>query len=137
MGNRVFPWEFHAGYPNSILSGDFLASIRPRGKDAKERRHSRKDIWEKRRFFKVPFDPYREVRDKHSVSVTVKYAGESGIAAGITVSFRIRGMPKIKSVAVNGERIDYYQKEDACSTYLFVELDAIKTDDTREIVAEF
>lgn len=137
MGNRIFPWEFHAGYPNRIISGDFLASIRPRGKDAGERRRSHKEIWEKRRFFKMPFDPYREVHDKHSVRATVKYAGESEIAGGITVSLRIRGMPKIKSVAVDGERIDYYKKEDACSTHLFVELETIKTDDTREIVVEF
>ncbi len=85
----------------------------------------------------MPFDPYREVHDKHSVRATVKYAGESEIASGITVSLRIRGMPKIKSVAVDGERIDYYKKEDACSTHLFVELETIKTDDTREIVVEF
>jgi len=137
MGNRVFPWEFHTGYPNRIISGDFLASIRPRGKDARERRRSRKGIWEKRRFFTEPFAPYREVCDKHSVNATIKYAGESGIAGGITVSLRIRGMPEIKSVAVDGERVDYYRKEDACSTYLFVELDAIQADDTREIVAEF
>lgn len=137
MGNRVFPWEFHAGYPNRIITGDFLASIRPQGKDARERRRSRKDLWQKRRFFKEPFDPYREVCDKQSVNATVKYAGESEIAGGITVSLRIRGMPEIKSVAADGEGVKYYRKEDACSTYLFVELDAIKTDDTREIVAEF
>ena len=137
MGNHVFPWEFYAGYPNRIISGDFLASIRPRGKDARERRHSRKDIWANRGFFRMPFDPYREVLDAHSVKATVKYAGKTEIAGGITVSFRIRGVPKIKSVAVNGERIDYYKKEDACSTHVFVELEAIKKDDTREIVAEF
>ena len=137
MGNRVFPWELHAGYPNRIISGDFLASIRPRGKDAGERRHSRKDIWANRRFFRTPFDPYREVRDTHSVSATVKYTGEAEIAGGITISFRIRGMPRIKSVALNGERVDYYQKEDECSTHVVVELEAIKKDDTREIVAEF
>jgi len=137
MGNRVFPWEFYAGYPNGIISGDFLASIRPRGKDAGERRRSRKDIWAKRRFFKMPFDPYREMLNKHSVRATVKYAGEEEISGGITVSFRIRGMPGIRSVAVNGQRVDFYRKEDACSTHLFVELAAIEKDDTREIVAEF
>lgn len=133
MGNRVFPWEFHAGYPNRIISGDFLASMRPRGKDVKERRKSRIDLWEKRRFFKIPFDPYREVLDKHSVKATVKYEGD----AGITVSLRIRGMPAIRSVSVNGELVDYYTKKDECSTHLFVELEAINKDDTREIVSEF
>lgn len=137
MGTRVFPWEFHPGYPNRIISGDFLASIRPRGKDAKERRHSRKEIWANRHFFRMPFDPYREVLDDHSVKATVKYAGEVEIASGITISFRIRGMPKIKTVTLNGERVDYYKKEDDCSTHVFVELEAIKKDDTREIVAEF
>ncbi len=137
MGNRVFPWEFHTGYPNRIISGDFLASIRPRGKNSQERRNSRIDIWANRRFFKTSFAPYREMLDTHSVRATVKYAGEAEIAGGITISFRIRGIPRIKSVTVNGERIDYYKKEDECSTHVFVELEAIKKDDTREIVAEF
>ena len=59
------------------------------------------------------------------------------VIGGITVSFRIRGMPRIKRVALNGERVDYYKTEDECSTHVFVELEAIKKDDTREIVAEF
>lgn len=137
MGNRVFPWEFYVGYPNRIISGDFLASVRPRGKDAQERRNSRREIWSKRGFFKVPFDPYREMHDDHSVRVTVGYAGEEEIAGGITISFRIRGMPKIKRVAINGESADYYMKKDECSTHVFVELEEIKKDHTREIVAEF
>ena len=54
----------------------------------------------------MPFDPYREVLDAHSVRATVKYAGEAEIAGGITISFRIRGMPRIKSVASDKEVID-------------------------------
>ena len=137
MGNRVFPWEFYAGYPNRIISGDFLASMRPRGKDARERRNSRKEIWANRHLFRTPFEPYREMLDAHSVKATVKYTGEAGIAGGITVSLRIRGKPNIKRAALNGERVDYYKKEDECSTYVFVELEAIKKDDTREIIVEF
>ena len=137
MGNCVFPWEFYDGYPNRIISGDFLASLRPRGKDARERRNSRKEIWANRHLFRTPFDPYREMLDTHSVKATVKYTGEAGIAGGITVSLRIRGNPDIKRAALNGERVDYYKKEDECSTYVFVELEAIKKDDTREIIVEF
>jgi hypothetical protein len=31
-GNRISPWEYYPGYPNRILSGDFLVWIGPRGK---------------------------------------------------------------------------------------------------------
>jgi hypothetical protein len=137
MGNRVFPWEFYPGYPNKILSGDFLASVRPRGTNAQERRNSRKEIWSKRDFFKVPFNPYREMLDDRSVRITVKYSGDDEITSGIAISFRIRGTPKIKRVTINDERVDYYKKNDDCSTHVFVDLETIKNNDTREIVAEF
>jgi hypothetical protein len=137
MGNRIFPWEYHPGYPNRILSGDFLAWIGPRGKNAHARRISRKEIWSKRRFFKVPFAPYREMPDRHSVRITVRYAGEQAIAGGIAIGFRIRGLPKIRSITVNGDHRDYYLKRDECSTYVFLDLERIEKDDTREVVARF
>jgi len=137
MGNRVFPWDYHAGYPNRILSGDFLAWIGPRGRNAHERRTSRKEIWSKRRFFKAPFTPYREMLDMHSARITVKYTGEEPIASGITMGFRIRGTPRITSITMNGEKIDYYIKGDECSTYVFLDLEAIEEDDRRELAAQF
>jgi hypothetical protein len=137
MGSRVFPWEYHPGYPNRILSGDFLAWIGPRGRNAHARRASRKEIWSKRHFFRVPFAPYREMMDRHSVRITVRYAGEEEITNGITIGFRIRGLPRIRSITVNGEHRDYYVKRDECSTYVFVDLEAIKQDDMREVVARF
>ena len=137
MGNHVFPWEYYPGYPNRILSGDFLASVRPKGKNANERRNSRKEIWSKRNFFEVPFNPYREMLDDRSVKITVKYSGEEEITDGITINFRIRGTPKIKRINMNDENIDYYVKKDKCSTYVFLDLETIKENDVREIVAEF
>lgn len=137
MGHRVFPWEYYSGYPNRILSGDLLAWISPRGKNANERRNSRKEIWSKRNFFEVPFNPYRKMLDDHSVGITVKYSGEEEITNGITISFRIRGTPRIKSINMNNEKIDYYVKEDNCSTYVFFDLESIKKNDVREIVAQF
>jgi hypothetical protein len=137
MGNQVFPWEYYPGYPNRILSGDFLGSIRPRGKNAGERRVSRREIWHKRNFFESPFDPYREMAAPHSVKITLRYSGEEEIRNGLTVSFRVRGAPKMKRVSVNDGKIDYYTKEDQCSTYVFVDFETVRRDDVCEIVSEF
>jgi len=137
MGNHTFPWEYYPGYPNRILSGDFLCSIKPKGVNADERRKSRKDIWSKRHLFKVPYNPYREMPNNHSIRITVAYCGEEEIAGGITVSFRIRGIPEIKKLTVNDKHVEYYSKKDECSTYLFLDLETIKKNDMREIVAEF
>lgn len=137
MGNTVFPWEYHPGYPNRILSGDFLASIRPRGKKAHERRNSRKEVWSKRNFFEAPFDPYRKMVDDHSVNITVKYSGEGEITSGITISFRIRGTAKFRKITANDETIEYYVKRDECSTYVFLDLERIEKSDFYEIVAGF
>jgi hypothetical protein len=137
MGNHVFSWDYHAGYPNRILSGDFLAWIGPRGRNAQQKRISRKEIWSKRRFFEVPFAPYREMLDMHSARITVKYLGEHAIASGITMSFRIRGTPRIKTITMNDEKIDYYVKTDECSTYVFLDLETLNKDDMREVVAQF
>jgi hypothetical protein len=135
MGNRVFPWDCYAGYPNRILSGDFLAWIGPRGRNAHERRTSRQEIWSKRRFFESPFVPYREMLDRHSVRITVKYTGEKEIAQGITIGFRLRGTPRINSITANGEHADYHVTQDECSTYVFVDLEAIGRNDIRELMA--
>jgi len=137
MGNFTFPWEYYPGYPNRILSGDFLCSMKPKGVNANERRKSRKDIWSKRHLFKVPYNPYREMTNNHSIRITVIYCGEEEITGGITVSFRIRGMPEIKKLTANENNIEYHCKKDECSTYVFLDLETIKKNDVREIVAEF
>jgi hypothetical protein len=136
-GNRISPWEYYPGYPNRILSGDFLAWIGPQGKTAQERRNSRKEIWRKRSFFETPFNPYRVMLDDHSVRVIVRYSGDEEITNGLTLSFRIRGRPKIKSITMNNEKVDYYSKRDECSTYVFLDIDTVEKNDAQEFVAQF
>jgi len=136
-GNRTAPWEHYPGYPNRILSGDFLAWIGPRGRNASQRRTSRKEIWSKRAFFETPFTPYRAMLDDHHVRVTVRYSGDEEITSGITMSVRIRGRPRIKDITLNDEKADYYAKCDECSTYVFVDLETVAKDDVLELVARF
>ena len=136
-GNGISPWEYYPGYPNRILSGDFLAWIGPRGRSAEERRNSRKEIWQKRNFFEAPFNPYREVSDGHSLRIFVRYSGDEEITNGVTLSFRIRGTPKFNSITMNNENVDYYSKRDECSTHVFVDVERIEKNDVREIVAQF
>ena len=77
MGLQTFPWEYYPGYPNRIICGDFLASIRPYGKTSSERRASRKELWLNRHNFEQPYNPYRKMLDKNSVDIIFKYSGES------------------------------------------------------------
>jgi uncharacterized protein YneR len=135
-GNSISPWEYYPGYPNRILSGDFLAWIGPRGRSAQERRNSRKEIWPKRNFFEAPFNPYRAMLDDHCVRVIVRYSGDEEITNGFTMSFRIRGTPRIKSITMNNENVDYYIKCDECSTYVFLDVERIGKNDVREVVAQ-
>jgi hypothetical protein len=137
MGNFSFPWEYYTGYPNKLLCGDFLCSIKPKGINAHERRESRKNIWSKRHLFKPPYNPYREMFNDHSVKITVSYCGDEEIIDGITISFRVRGRPKIKKLSINEKSTEYYTKKDICSTYLFLDSGRIKKNDILEIVAEF
>jgi len=137
MGNQVFPWELYQGYPNRLLSGDFLASIRTRGINAGERRKSRQKIWNNIKSFSDPFNPYREVMDKHTLKVLCKYTGEEKIEGGITIGFCLMNKPDIKKVWLNGAPVFFDVKKTPCSLNLFVDVEKIQKDDESEIVAEF
>jgi hypothetical protein len=137
MGLRTYPWEYYPGYPNRILCGDFLASIKPFGENAHQRRISRRELWLQRHCFDVPLNPHRKMLNDHSVNVLFKYSGEQKIQNGLTVNIRIRGQPNIKQVDINGTGTDYYTKADECSTYVGVEFTNLKPNDLKEIHIEF
>jgi hypothetical protein len=137
MGNTIFPWEFYQGYPNRLLSGDFLASIRPKGILAGDRRKSRQEIWNNISGFIKPFTPYREMPNKHTVKVICKYSGAAKIKRGITLCFCLMNKSKIKRVWLNGEPAKHQIKEDPCCLTIFVDVENIQENDEKEIVAEF
>ena len=75
--------------------------------------------------------------DDHSVRIFVRYSGDEEITNGFTMSFRIRGKPRFKSITMNNENVDYYSKRDKCSTYVFIDVERIEKNDVREVVAQF
>ena len=75
--------------------------------------------------------------NNQSIRITIAYCGGEEISGGITVSFRIRGIPEIKKLTANDNDIEYYSKKDECSTYMFLDLETIKKNDVHRIVAEF
>lgn len=137
MGNRTFPWEYFSGYPNRILSGDFLASIRAKGASAGLRRKSRQEIWKSLEGFVIPYNPYRRMLHGSSVEVLYKYHGGKRIKQGLTFCFQILKNHKVKKVLLNGQSTGFYAKRDRCCTYIFVDVDDLGKNREGEIVAEF
>ena len=118
-GNVTAAWEREPGYPNGVLLGEFWTSIRPMGRNAAERRESRCAIWRNRQGFTVP---KRECVPPSTIAVKTEYSGEEACPPFALVS-RIRRIPEVKSVRLNGREIETGRHEDTCSTYLWVEVD--------------
>jgi hypothetical protein len=118
IGNSRSPWEHKPGYPNRLLKGNFLTSIRAAGRDASERHKSRAEIWQRREFFTGPI---REMPDRNTVIAKTEYSGEK-LASDFSICCRIRGNPSIGSVYLNGARTDSYVSHDDCSTYVFADV---------------
>ncbi len=137
MGLQTFPWEYYPGYPNRIICGDFLASIRPYGKTSSERRASRKELWLNRHNFEQPYNPYRKMLDKNSVDIIFKYSGEKMIENGLTVGVRMRGKTTPQKVFVNGESVNSYWKTDECSIYVWIDFFEVLPHSQQEIHIEF
>jgi hypothetical protein len=137
MGNRTFPWEFFSGYPNRLLSGDFLASIRAKGSSAGSRRESRQEIWKGLKGFICPFNPYRRMSQGGTVEVSYKYHGVKKIKRGLTLCFQVLKKSKVKKLRLNGQPAGFYAKKDRGCLYIFVDVDDLGKNTEGEIVAEF
>jgi len=122
-GNRRFPWEYCAGYPNRILVGNFLTSIRAAGKNSAERRRSRSEIWKNRKFFT---EPKRVMPSRRMVRISTEYSGET-LSCGVSLSCRIRGNPNIRHISLNNKKeVSFYTCNDDCSTYVFVDIQPVR-----------
>jgi hypothetical protein len=115
MGCSRLPWEKDRGYPVNILHGDFRISIRPIGKNARERRASRIRIWNERQNFNLP---QRELTGPETTMARVRYFGRD-LPMEFALCLRMR-QKNIKAVRVGEEEVPFETFEDACSTFLYV-----------------
>jgi len=118
LGNTRSSWECAPGYPNRILRGNMLISLRAAGQSAAERRKSRAELWQKREFFS---DPVKIMPTTHSVQASIEYSGEP-LSNAFSICCRIRGNPDIKNIRMNGIKTDYYTATDNCSSFVFVDV---------------
>ena len=136
MGNRIYPWEYYPGFPNRLLCGDFLSSIRARGASAGERRRSRYEIWQNIDGFVKYMTPYRKTPNKHAIEIICKYSGNQEIKQGVTLSFCIARGSKLNKIRINSEVVDYQIKEAPCCQHIFVDVENLATVDEKEISVE-
>ena len=136
MGNRHYPWEYYPGFPNRLLSGDFLSSIRARGASAGERRRSRHEIWQNIDGFVKYLAPYRKTPSKHAIEIICKYSGNQEIKQGVTLCFCITHGSKLNKIRINTEPVDYQIKEAPCCQHIFVDVENIAPVDEKEILVE-
>jgi hypothetical protein len=137
LGNRSYSWEYYPGFPNRLLSGDFLASIRAKGASAGERRRSRYEIWQNKEGFNKHLAPYRKTPNRRTIVVICKYSGNQEIDRGITLCFSISCHAKLKKVRLNGEEVMYQAKETPCCQYVFVDVPNLASVDEKEVLVEF
>lgn len=132
IGNSRSAWEHESGYPNRIIRGNFLTSIRATGRDASKRRKSRTEIWQKGKFFT---DPLREMPNRHTVIARTEYSGEK-LSSDFAICCRVRGQPDIHSVYLNGDKTEFRTSYDGCSTYVFADVQTADAG-TYELCTEF
>ncbi len=118
LGNMRSSWDYAPGYPNRILRGNVLISLRAAGQNAAERRKSRAELWQNREFFS---DPIKIMPTTHSIQASIEYSGES-LSNAFSICCRIRGNPDLKDVRLNGIKTDYYIATDNCSSFVFVDI---------------
>lgn len=132
VGNERAPWQCSPGYPNRIIAGDFLSSLRATGTRPEEIRRSRCQLWQARRDFTWP---KREMPNPHSLQLSTDYSGEEeGFA--FSLCCRLRGEPSVRNVSLNGARVEFRTCSDDCSTYVFVDARA-QANTTYEVSIEF
>ena len=113
--NKRFPWEYYSGYPNRIIKGNFLTSIRATGNRPGDRRESRYEIWNNRDSFT---EPIRKIPDRRTIKIKTDYSGEI-LLHPISFCCRIRGRPNIRQVYLDDSETKFYTCEDDCSLYVF------------------
>jgi len=131
-GNIRFPWERHLGYPNRILKGNLLTSIRSTGMDARERRLSREETWRNRSLFE---EPKRKMLNERTIRIWTKYYGEP-LSHYFCMCSRIRGKPNVARVRLNENEIEFFTCQDDCSTYVFADVRASEKG-SYEFIIEF
>lgn len=132
MGNTRSPWEYASGYPNRILRGNMLVSLRAAGQTAEERRNSRVEIWQNREYFT---DPVRMLPSANQVKAKITYSGEPLINP-FSICCRMRGNPDIKAVRVNEKETKHYTATDNCSSFVYVDVPAASAG-TYEVSIDF
>jgi len=115
MGSSRSPWEKEKGYPINILHGDFRISIRPIGRNARERRASRIRIWNERTNFNLP---QREMADQETTIARVRYFGRD-LPMEFALCLRMR-QNNIKSVTTRGKEVPFEVFKDNCSTFVYI-----------------
>jgi hypothetical protein len=114
MGSTRLTWEKDKGYPVNILQGDFRISIRPLGKNARERRASRIRIWNERKNFNLP---QREMADPETTIARVRYFGRD-LPMEFSLCLRMR-QDHVKSVTTQGKQVSFETFKDGCSTFVY------------------
>jgi hypothetical protein len=132
MGNTRSLWEYASGYPNRIIRGNMLVSLRAAGQSAEELRKSRVEIWQKRDYFT---NPVRMLPSKNRIRAKVEYAGEP-LTTPFSICCRIRGNPVIKAVQLNESKTDYYVATDNCSSFVYIDVPAASAG-TYEVSIDF
>lgn len=115
---RKFSWESYTGYPNKIIKGNFLTSIRATGERPGDRRESRYEMWRNRDLLS---EPLRKMPDRNTIEVYTTYSGIE-LLNPVSFSCRIRGRPAIREVYLNERQTVFYSSEDRCSLYLFCDV---------------
>ena len=110
-----FSWEQHPGYPNKIIKGNFLTSIRAAGKQPGDRRESRYEMWRNKDQLS---EPIRKMPNRKTIEIYMNYSGEE-LHHPVSLSCRIRGRPNIREVYLNESQTVFHTCEDNCSVYLF------------------
>ena len=133
QGNHRFAWERHAGYPNRLLKGDFLASIRAFGETAGQRRRSRQNGWKNI----SAWDLSRKMPDPRTIQVQIRFAGEKEAGAGAGAAFFLAGRRAIRKVLLNGTAVAYRVVEQECGAHVFVDVQGAMGNGQAEILVQY
>jgi hypothetical protein len=131
LGNRSFPWEFAPGYPNRLLKGDFLASIRACGQTPGERRTSRKKLWPTIASWNIS----RAMPAPVTIQVKVGYSGTKKNSPPAGICFFAAGRRPIKTVLLDGSPVPALSVEEKAGAHVWVQVPAGIGEKQVEIVA--
>ena len=133
QGNHRFAWERHAGYPNRLLKGDFLASIRAFGETSGQRRRSRQNAWKNI----SAWDLSRNMPDPRTIQVQIRFAGARDAGAGAGASFFLAGRRTLSKVLLNGTAVAYWVAKQECGVHVFVDVQGAIGNGPAEILVQY